>query len=360
MVVVVAAALGAISLDPERDGARAKVDRTSTTSTAPTTTTTTRPRRGSLQPVTFAFGGDVHFESHLRRKLDVDPSGMFAPIAGELSAADVAMVNLEAAITEGGTPDPKSYSFRAPARALDALRVAGVDVVTVANNHGRDYGPVGLADTLTAKASGALPVVGVGNNAAEAYAPWRVEVRGQRIAVFGASDVIDDPLRSQWIATDTQAGIASAKAPEQERLLAAVRAERPGADTIAVYLHWGSEGTDCPTARQRELARALVDAGADLIVGGHTHRVMSAGRLPTTEGNAFVDYGLGNFVFYNESGPSGITGVLTVTATGRDVDAYAWKPARIRGGIPTPLTGDAAATDVAAFDQRRTCTDLTP
>ena len=73
-----------------------------------------------------------------------------------------------------------------------------------------------------------------------------------------------------------------------------------------------------------------------------------------------MDYGLGNFVFYNESGASGITGVLTVTATGRDVDAYAWKPARIQGGIPHLLTGDAAAPDIAAFNAHRSCTDLLP
>ena len=115
-------------------------------------------------------------------------------------------------------------------------------------------------------------------------------------------------------------------------------------------------GTNCPTQRQRDLAHALVDAGADIVVGSHTHRVMTAGRL----GTAFVDYGLGNFVFYNESGASGITGVLTVTATGRDIDAYAWKPARIQGGIPHLLTGTAAEQDVAAFNGRRACTNLTP
>jgi poly-gamma-glutamate synthesis protein (capsule biosynthesis protein) len=83
---------------------------------------------------------------------------------------------------------------------------------------------------------------------------------------------------------------------------------------------------------------------------------MTAGRL----GTALVDYGLGNFVFYNESGASGITGVLTATATGRDIDAYAWKPARIQGGIPRLLSGDAAAQDIAGFNDRRACTDLTP
>lgn len=328
----------------------------STSTQPPTTTTTTRPRRGNAQPVTFAFGGDVHFEGNLRSKLDASGGAMFAPIAPELSAADVAVVNLETAITEGGSPVPKNYNFRAPASAYEALRAAGVDVVTEANNHGVDYGPAGLADTLAAKHATSLAVVGIGANAAEAYTPWRTVVRGQRIAVFGASDVIDDALITSWTATDAQGGIASAKDANQQRLVDAVRATRPDADTVVVYLHWGAEGTDCPTPRQRELARSLVDAGADVVVGSHTHRVMAAGRL----GSALVDYGLGNFVFYNESGASGVTGVLTVTATGRDVDAYAWKPARIEGGIPHLLSGSAAASDVAAFDGRRSCTDLTP
>jgi poly-gamma-glutamate synthesis protein (capsule biosynthesis protein) len=83
---------------------------------------------------------------------------------------------------------------------------------------------------------------------------------------------------------------------------------------------------------------------------------MTAGRLD----GAFVDYGLGNFAFYNESGLSGVTGVLRVTVTGRDVDGYEWLPARISGGIPHLLSGSAAAADDAAFASRRACAGLTP
>ena len=97
-------------------------------------------------------------------------------------------------------------------------------------------------------------------------------------------------------------------------------------------------------------------AGADIVVGSHTHRVMTAGRL----GDALVDYGLGNFVFYNEAGLSGVTGALRVTATGRDIDGYEWVPGRIRGGIPRWLSGAAAAADVDALAQRRGCAGLTP
>ncbi len=227
----------------------------------------------------------------------------------------------------------------------------------MANNHGVDYGPQGLQDTLAAKAATPLGVVGIGANAAQAYQPWTTVVRGQRIAVIGATDVIDNALIGSWTATDIQGGLASAKDANQERLVAAVAAARKTADTVVVDLHWGEEGLDCPTPRQEQLAQALVAAGADIVVGSHTHRVETAGRL----GPALVDYGLGNFVFYNESGESGVSGVLEVTATGRDIDGYQWKPARIEGGIPHLITGTAATQDVDAFNARRTsCTNLTP
>jgi hypothetical protein len=356
VVVVVGAAVALVLvLDGSSDPSTAPAsNRASTTTTAPPTTTTTRGRRGSGQPVTFAFGGDVHFEGSLRAKLDGNAAGMLDPIAPELRAADVAMVNLETAITERGSPEPKQYDFRAPATAFTALQSAGVDVVTMANNHGVDYGPDGLTDTLAAKAGTPVGVVGIGADATQAYAPWTREIKGQRISIIGATDVIDNALIPRWTATDTQGGIASAKGADQARLVAAVRAARPNADTLVVDLHWGEEGATCPTPRQQQLAQALVDAGADIVVGSHAHRVLTAGRL----GTALVDYGLGNFVFYNESGLSGVTGVLTVTVTGRDIDAYAWKPARIRGGVPQLLTDPTA--DLAGFDSRRGCTNLTP
>ncbi len=356
MAVAAAVVASEDDADPTADrGADRPRSTSTTTRRVSTTTTTTRPRRGSGTPITIVFGGDVHFEGGLRSQLASNPAGMFAPIAPTLTDADVAMVNLETAIATGGSPEPKQYNFRAPADAYEALRVAGVDVVTMANNHGRDFGPEGLAETLAAKQATSLAVVGIGANAAEAYRPWSVEVKGQRLAVFGATDVLDDWLIESWTATDTTAGLASTKTTAVDRLIAGIRAARPTTDTIVVYLHWGVEGSTCPSPRQQELAILLVDAGADIVVGAHAHRVMTAGRL----GGALVDYGLGNFVFYNESGLSGVSGVLRVTVAGREIDRFEWLPARIQGGIPRLLTGDAAAADVAAFDARRECAGLT-
>ena len=330
----------------------------STTSTAPTTTTTVRdPRRGNGEPVTLAFGGDVHFEGGLREKLLADPAAMLAPIAPTLSAADVAVLNLETAITEGGAPVPKKYNFRTSAVALDAMRAAGVDAVSVANNHGLDFGPEGLADTLAAAAERQYPVLGIGNNSNEAFTPYRVDVRGQRITIFAATDVIDSPYETTWDATETEPGLASTKDEGLDQMAATVALARNDSDTVVVFLHWGVERENCPSDRQREVAQVLTDAGADIVVGSHAHHLQGGGRFNT----AFVDYGLGNFVFYNEQGEYGRTGVLMITATGRDVDAYQWVPAHITGGVATPVPpGPEADAEVAHWNELRACTGLAP
>jgi Bacterial capsule synthesis protein PGA_cap len=366
-MLVAAAVVGSVSAagallraddDPSVVAARRATDAPTTTVPAPTTTlaptTTTRGPLGSGAPVTFAFGGDVHFEGGLRSKLLANPDTVLAPIAPVLSAADVAVVNLETAITERGTAQSKQYVFRAPAVALQALAAAGVDTASVANNHGIDYGPEGLQDTLAAEQSTGFDLIGVGQNAGEAFAPHRMDVKGQRIAIIGATQVIDGQFIGSWTATDAQAGLASAKTVEP--LLAAVAAARADSDTLVVFLHWGVEGQTCPSPDQQTLAQQLVDAGADIVVGGHAHRLQGAGRL----GNAVVGYGLGNFVFYNEGGAAGVSGVLQVTATGRQIDSYGWVPAQIGGGVAQPLDGASAEGALTAWNNLRACTGLTP
>jgi hypothetical protein len=319
--------------------------------TPPATTPAPRGRRGSGKPVTLAFAGDVHFEGASRAAL----SGGLAAITPTLSAADLTVVNLETAITDRGSPSPKQYNFRAPASAFAALRAAGVDVVSGANNHGLDYGQTGLADTLAAARAARTPaLVGLGENADAAFAPFRATIRGQRIAVIGASQVLDDNLKVAWTATDTRPGMASAY--EVERLLASTRAARASSDTVVVFLHWGKERETCPIPRQRVLARQLVDAGADVVVGSHAHVLLGTGRLD----GAVVSYGLGNFVFYARPGIGAQTGVLAVTITGRDVEEYEWRPAVIERGLPRPLSGVAADRARAAWERLRGCTGLQP
>ncbi|HEX9993938.1 MAG TPA: CapA family protein [Acidimicrobiales bacterium] len=338
------------------DGESAGPVPTTTTSAAPTTTapstTTTADPLGSGNPVTIAFGGDVHFERSIEARLLADPSSVMALVAPTLSAADLAVVNLETAVTEGGTPAPKQFTFRAPPAAFDALQSAGVDVASVANNHGMDYGVDGLEDTLDLAASAGFPVIGAGRTEDEAYAPFRTTVDGQRIAVIAATQVLDDFLIDEWTAEGDEPGLASAK--RVDRLVEEVRAAREDSDTVVVFLHWGVEQQSCPTEVQQDLAGDLVAAGADLVVGGHAHVLQGAGML----GDAFVAYGLGNFTFMERTPLSVNTGVLEVTVTGRRVDGYRFLPGVLVDGLHHPLEGDEADAALAYWDQLRECTDL--
>jgi poly-gamma-glutamate synthesis protein (capsule biosynthesis protein) len=143
-----------------------------------------------------------------------------------------------------------------------------------------------------------------------------------------------------------------------DRLVAAVEAARADTDTLVVFLHWGTEKQTCPNQAQLDLAPRLVAAGAGVVVGSHAHRVLGGGYL----GGAYVDYGLGNFVFYSGgSGAGAETGVLTLTATGRQISDPVWHPARIGSDdLPRLLTGDAAAAASAKWDALRPCTGLSP
>ncbi len=309
--------------------------------------------------MTLAFGGDVHFPAGttLGDRLADDPATALGPTVPELfSGADIKMTNFESALTNGICPEPqdKQYVFYAPPTAITAFQGAGISLITEANNHGEDCGPAGLQMALAAKQQQtSFPILGIGQNAAQAFAPYYRTVNGQRIAFIAATQVIDTGLQSTWTATTTQPGLASAY--DVSDLVAAVEAARKQADTVVVYLHWGTELDDCPNPLQEPLANVLVKAGADIIVGTHAHVLLGAGYL----GTAFVDYGLGNFAFYNNSPPENASGALVITVTGRHIDDATWRPAVIVDDLPQPLTGTAAASALAAWQQDRACTDAT-
>jgi len=317
-------------------------------------TTAARGPEGSGNPVTIAFAGDASFEG-VTDQVAANPTAVLSGIAPALSDADLTIVNLEAALGKAGSPQDKTFTFRVPAEVTTTLSSAGVDVATMANNHGLDFGQAGLQESLRIEQASGFPIIGIGQNADEAYAPFTTEINGQRIGIVAASDVIDDNLRATWIATDSQPGLASAEEAQQARLAEAVQAARQDVDTLIVYLHFGVEKETCPNARQEELVQLMVDSGADIVVGSHTHRLQGVGY----RGEQLVAYGLGNFVFKAGSPAGNNSGILTATATGRRIDGFQWRPATISGGIPSLLTGSAEASAQSTMDELRSCAGLT-
>jgi poly-gamma-glutamate synthesis protein (capsule biosynthesis protein) len=215
-----------------------------------------------------------------------------------------------------------------------------------------DCGPQGLSQNLTIAQQASYPIVGIGNNAAQAFAPYRITIDGQRIAVITATQVIADNLVSTWTATGTQPGVASAIDPTE--LVREVQQVRRTADTVIVYVHWGTETQACPNPQQEPLAQQLVKAGADIVIGSGTHVLLGGGYL----GSAYVDYGLGNLAFYDDEAPETSSGALIITAEGRHVAGVVFRPATILAGLPQPLSGAPAATALQSWNAARGCTGL--
>jgi poly-gamma-glutamate synthesis protein (capsule biosynthesis protein) len=166
------------------------------------------------------------------------------PLAPEVVAvaaeADLLLLNLECCISERGEPwrtPEKPFFFRAPPVAAELLTEIGVDCVTLANNHALDYGPEALLDTLEHLAAAGIATVGAGADAATARAPHIFEVRGQRLAVIGASD-----HPAHFAAGPDRAGIAYAELgldPHGGWLAGAVATARRDADIVVLTPHWG-------------------------------------------------------------------------------------------------------------------------
>jgi hypothetical protein len=311
--------------------------------------------KGDGKPVTLAFGGDVHFEGAVGQRLNADPTTALGDTVSQLLAgAQLRMVNLESALTNGTCPQKqdKPYIFFAPPPALTALSNATVNLIAQANDHAIDCGGAGVAQALAVEKQASFPAVGLGSTATQAFAPYRTKINGQRIAVIAATQVIASNLVIAWSATSSQGGVASALNPTQ--LVRAVQKARRTSDTVVVYLHWGAETVACPDPQQEPLAQQLVNAGADIVIGTGAHVLLGGGYL----GTSYVDYGLGNFSFYDNTVPETDSGSLLVTATGRHITSATWRPATIVGGLPEPLTGTPAATALQSWNAAQSCTNL--
>jgi poly-gamma-glutamate capsule biosynthesis protein CapA/YwtB (metallophosphatase superfamily) len=299
--------------------------------------------------ITLAFAGDVHFAGRVARLLR-DPATTFGPIASVLGSADFAAVNLETPVTSRGRPQPKRYHFAAAPAAFTALRDAGVDLVTIANNHILDYGQTGLDDTIAAAKAAHFPFVGAGANAAAAWAPYPATINGTRIAIVGVSQVAE--LASSWVATAHRPG--EANAIDLGQTLAAVRAAKRLARIVVVFMHWGTEGMACPDQNQLSLAPKLAAAGASIIIGSHAHMLQGSGWL----GHTFVAYGMGNFLWWERSF-STATGVLKLTLHPHAPLTAQLIPAVVSGtGQPIVDQGAAARRALAHYASLRTCAGL--
>jgi len=290
--------------------------------------------------VHLAAVGDIMLDRSLGAALQRgDLAYPFVGVAAALRAADLTVGNLESALGDVGAPQPKRYPFRAPPEAAAALALAGFDLVSLANNHGMDYGPEALLQALALLEAQGVATVGAGANAAAAYAPHIFEVNGLRLAFLGYVHV---PVEysgfdtASWTAGPTTPGLAWGD-PAQIR--ADVTAVAPQVDLVIVLLHSGHEYVAAPSAAQMAAARAAVEAGAHLVIGHHAHILQGIEFY----GEGVIVYGTGNFAFEIDGPPE--TAVYHIWLDRNGVREIALEPAIIQfGGQPRLAeTWEAAA-----------------
>jgi poly-gamma-glutamate synthesis protein (capsule biosynthesis protein) len=254
----------------------------------------------------------------------------FAQVSHLFHAADITVGNVESALGTGGEPAPKSYPFRAPPEAAAALALAGFDVVSLANNHGMDYGPETLLEGIGLLNAAGVAPIGAGTNRADAHTPFITTTNGLTVAFLGYVNVPVEALTAfdvkTWDATETTPGLAWG---EPDVVAADVTAVRPQADLVVVVLHSGYEYIEEPSEPQAAVARAAIDAGADLVIGHHAHILQG---IEYYNGGVIV-YGLGNFAFEIDGDPS--TVILNVWLDADGVRELELIPAIIQfGGQP--------------------------
>lgn len=256
--------------------------------------------------VKLLFAGDIMLDDGPGRAIAAgrDP---FAAFAHEFAWADVRIGNLECPIATGGTAlDNKIYAFRASPRVIEHLQ-GRFDALSVANNHSGDYGQEAFVETLALLDIAGIGSFGGGLDLKAAHAPYWIERKGLRIALLGYNEY----KPRSFEAGPNWPGVAWSEDSHVVRDIRAARAA--GAHIVIPFMHWGWENEEQPSSRQRQLARLMIDAGADAVVGTHPH--VTQGE-ETYAGKPII-YSLGNFVFDGFDTAAGKTGWLLRLRVGR-------------------------------------------
>lgn len=263
----------------------------------------------SEDEITLAFTGDVNFaEDYVTTKhMDSCEDGIYDCFSEDLlevmNGVDVMMVNNEFTYSTRGTAlAGKAYTFRANPSRVDLLDVLGTDIVNIANNHVYDFGPDALIDTIDTLDQAGIPHVGAGANLEEASKPYYFVCNGRKIAIVAATQ-IERTLNYTKEATEDAPGVL--KTLEPDKFVEVIKKAGKNSDYVIAVVHWGTEGDSNYGRDQYNLARAFVDAGADAIIGGHTHCL---------QGFEFMDgiplvYSLGNFWFSSSLQDTGLAKV---------------------------------------------------
>lgn len=237
------------------------------------------------ESVSLVFAGDVVLDGQPAAQIRAghDPFAAFATLFAQ---ADIRVANLECVVATIGEPEAKLFKFRAAPETLKPLQ-KHIDAVSIANNHSGDFGRPAFSQMLGLLDQAGIGHFGGGNNLLEAHRPLIIERHGLRIALLGYNEFMPRSF-------EADADGAGSAWSEDEQVVADIHAarSRDHADIVIPIMHWGWENESHANGRQQQLAHLMIDAGADVVIGGHPHVVQDVAYY---HGKLIV-YSVGNFM----------------------------------------------------------------
>ena len=260
---------------------------------------------GTADPdaVTIGFAGDILFDTGyavgdaFRRAGNTAEGVIGQSLLEKMRGVDIMMVNNEFPYSSGGSPtEGKTYTFRAAPETSAILGTMGVDIVGLANNHAYDYGPQAFLDTMETLSNAGIVYSGAGNNIEEASHPvYYITSNGMKIAIISATQIERTDNPDTKAATEDSPGVF--RCMNDSLLLEKIREAREKNAYVVVFIHWGTESTTEIDYLQRDQAKEIADAGANLIIGSHPHVLQ---KIDYVDGVPVV-YSMGNYIFNSKT-----------------------------------------------------------
>lgn len=292
------------------------------------------PEEETAKELTMVFSGDILLSSYVLN--NYENSGIDGVVSEELlremQNADLTMVNEEFPFSARGTQaQDKQFTFRVDPSYVKILQEMGIDVVTLANNHALDYGTEALTDTFQTLDGAGIAYVGAGDSKERAAEAYITELGGKTFGFLAASRVIPEV---SWNIDNQQPGMLCTY--DSTALCEAIKKAKENCDYVAVYVHWGIERENMPQDYQRQLGKAYIDAGADIVIGSHPHVLQG---IEYYNGKPIV-YSLGNYIF-NQSIEK--TMLLKVTVSPENETMLQIIPASASGAKTQKMDADSSA-----------------
>jgi poly-gamma-glutamate capsule biosynthesis protein CapA/YwtB (metallophosphatase superfamily) len=303
-------------------------------------------------PVRVVSGGDIMTDRVVKSYIgNYGADAVLRDLAPSFKKGDAAWANVESPLSDLGSPTPgKDYAFEGPTSMAPALAGAGLNVVTMGNNHSVDYGHAALKDTIKRLERAGVQVVGAGVDDKDAWTAALVKTSGGATIGFLAwSDILWPGYR----ATD-QPGVAEGRT-DIPRMKQSIRALAKEVDYVVVGFHWGIEYQHYPWEPQTSEAHAAIDSGADLVIGHHPHVLQG---FETYKGR-LIAYSLGDLVFDHYSIATGQTVLVDAVLTARGVTATLLPVYVSSSGVPSVQHGAAARTILELVKQYSAALDTT-